>query len=158
MKMTEPPKWMEKKVRELAYAMYGKYRTGKQFHLTAIFSNKKMLSIGWNDYRAIHPAHRFGEYKPYKANTDDYQPSVHSEVAALIRLGEQNTKKYTFVNVRIGPNGFVNLAKPCANCQRVLEQIGFKKLYYSDANGNFRLWTGKEDEDTNRPRLHLVSK
>lgn len=155
--MTEPPKWMDKKVRELAYAMYGKYRTGKQFHLTCIFDGKKLIAIGWNDYRGHHPRHRFGEYKAYKSNSEDYQPSVHSEVAALIRLGEQTTKKYTFINVRIGPNGQINLAKPCANCQRVLkDQVGFKRFYYSDAFGKFKLWTGEDNEEQPR-QLHLVS-
>ena len=78
-----------------------------------------------------------GKYVGYKKNPENYSPCLHSEVSAIIRLGENDCSKYTFVNVRIDNNNKINIAKPCQNCMNVLAAVGFKKILYTTKD-NFR--------------------
>lgn len=128
------------KALEISYALKGKKQTGRQFHITFAFYKNRIHAIGINDYHRHHPRKRFGVYKAFKGNNDYYQPSLHSEIDALIKLGENNCKQFTFLNVRVGNNGNINLAKPCENCQEVLKQINFRKFYFTDSNGKIQEW------------------
>lgn len=123
---------------ETAMAYYGKNRTGKQFHMTFIYQGKRLIALGINDYTKKHPSKRFGHYRPTKGNSPEYQPSLHSEIDALIKLGENNARRYTFFNVRISPGQNIRLSKPCENCMGVMKQIGFKRFYYTDNDGQVR--------------------
>lgn len=116
---------------EIAKAMKPKMQTGKSFHVTCIFDKSKLLSIATNDYSKEHRRHRFGKYHPLKGGSKGYTPGCHSEIAAILKLGEQDCSKYTFFNIRIGNNGEPSLSKPCSNCFRVLEMVGFKRIYYT---------------------------
>lgn len=130
-------KRIEKKITEIAYAYKGKAQTGRRFHMTFVLDKSKLVVFGINDYNRHHPARRYGEYKPYKCDKVDYVPGLHSEIAAIIKLGEHDCSKYTFVNVRVGNNGKLNNSKPCPNCQRVFEQLGYRKIYYTNRDGKF---------------------
>jgi deoxycytidylate deaminase len=78
-----------------------------------------------------------GKYTGYKTNPEHYRPCLHSEISALIKLGEQDCSRYTFVNVRIDNNNKISLAKPCQNCQRILDQVGYKRIIYSSGEKGF---------------------
>ena len=121
---------------EITRALKEKKQSGRSFHATFIFDKSKLLSIGWNDYLKEHRRHKFGAYTS-KNKTGNYISGIHSESASIIKLGEQDCSNYTFLNIRIDNNGEVNIAKPCHNCMRLLEQVGFKRL----------IWTTKEGMD-----------
>ena len=114
-------------------------QNGRSFHTTFILHKNRILSIGWNNYNKMHPYHKLGKYIGYKCNPEKYQPSLHSEISAILKLGEEDLRKYSFVNVRIDGRNNLALAKPCPNCERVLGQVGFKKLFYSSEKGFFEL-------------------
>ena len=61
---------------------------------------------------------------------------LHAEMDAAIRLGRTNCKSLTIVVMRIRSNGKLGLSKPCPGCMHLIEQLGFKKVYYS-AEQNF---------------------
>ena len=88
-----------------------------------------MICIANNDYSKLHPYHKFGEYKP-ALKTDKYISGIHSECAAIIKLGLTDCSHLTFVNVRINNHDNVAISKPCANCTRLLQQIGYKWLWF----------------------------
>jgi len=54
-----------------------------------------------------------------------------------LRLGEEDCSRYTFINVRIDNNNKVSIAKPCPNCQRILDQVGYKKIIYLESENAF---------------------
>lgn len=115
----------------------------RNFHCTFILDKNKIIKIGINNYNKIHPYHKFGHYYPTKRiNSKPYQAGLHSEIAAIIRLGEEYCSEYTFVNVRLGMKGELRMAKPCENCQRVLRDVGFKRLFFS-TESEFMEWDGK---------------
>jgi hypothetical protein len=46
-------------------------------------------------------------------------------------------KDIVFVNIRLDRMGNVRYSKPCNGCTHLMEQVGYKKLYYSGDCGNF---------------------
>lgn len=127
-------KTLEKCV-EITKGLKPQKQNGRSFHATFIFDKKRLVSIGYNDYKKHHPYHKVGKYIGYKSNPENYQPCLHSEISAILKLGEEDLSRYSFVNVRIDGNNKIALAKPCPNCERVLRQTGFKKLFYSSEKG-----------------------
>ena len=58
-----------------------------------------------------------------------YQSSIHAEVQAILNLPPKtNFRKVTLVVVREG----MMLSRPCEKCQRVIESLGIRKVYYSE--------------------------
>ena len=110
--------------------------TGRSFHATFIYDKGKLLSIGFNNYKKLHRRHIFGNYKGFKDNPEKYVASIHSEIDALIKLGRTDCSRLTFINIRIDKNNLANIAKPCENCFKVLQGVGFKNLYYTTNYGD----------------------
>ena len=119
-----------KRLEEISKALKPVHQSGKSFHVTAVYRKNKMLCIGHNNYNKDHPYHKFGEYHPIKGGK--YSAGIHSEISALIKLGLDDCSDLTFVNLRIDNNGKPAISKPCDNCQRVLDQIGYRKLWFYD--------------------------
>ena len=122
---------------EISLGLRPSKQTGRSFHTTFIFDKKRILSIGTNDYNKHHPYHKMGEYRGFKSNPEHYRPCLHSEISALLRLGEEDCSRYVFVNVRIDNNNKISMAKPCQNCQKILDGVGYKKIIYSTSEKGF---------------------
>jgi hypothetical protein len=122
---------------EISIALKPKVQSGKSAHTTFVYHKSKMICVATNNYRKLHNANRFGKYENWKGFQSEYRPCVHSEISALIKMGEEDISDYTFLNIRIDNNGRANMAKACVNCARTLSMFeGPKKMFYSDANGN----------------------
>lgn len=119
-----------KRLEEITKALKPIHQSGKSFHVTAVYRKNKMLCIAHNNYNKEHPYYKFGEYTPIKGGK--YSAGIHSETAALIKLGFEDCSDLTFVNIRIDNNGNPAISKPCENCQRVLDQIGYKRIWFYD--------------------------
>ena len=119
------------KLEEITRALKSSKQTGKSFHTTFAFRGSKLLSIGINNYNRQHPSRKFGKYHATKGS-GIYTPGIHSEVSALIKLGLEDCCDITFVNLRINNNDKIANSKPCPNCSRVLNQIGYKNIWYYD--------------------------
>lgn len=120
---------------ELARALRGSRQTGQSFHVTVICRKRKVIAIGINSYVKLCPSHRVGVYVPNKTQRKDtYTPGLHSEISAIIKAGYTDCREFSFFNIRINNKDEVAPSKPCPNCQRVLNQVGFKNLYYFDEN------------------------
>lgn len=122
---------------EIARAMKPNLVSGKSWHITAIIKQGKIICVGWNNYNRLHPAHIFGEYKNYKGFTDKFRPGLHSEISALIKMGQEDLTGHILVNLRINNNNAVALSKPCPNCEKILRSLLIKRVYYSTNTGEF---------------------
>lgn len=132
---------------ELARALKPSNQTGQMFHVTIACRKRKIIAIGINNYRKLHNAERWGHYHPCKSlNTSLYRPGIHSEISALIKLGLEDCKDLDFFNIRIGNNGEVMVSRPCENCYRVLNQVGYRHCYFFNENGKLCRFT---DPDIN---------
>lgn len=119
------------KLEEITKALKSSKQTGKCFHTTFAFRGSKLLSIGINNYKKQHPARKFGNYVSTKGE-GDYVAGIHSEVSSLIKLGMEDCSDITFVNIRVDNNNRLANSRPCSNCQRVLNQIGYKNIWFYD--------------------------
>jgi len=113
--------------------------SGRSFHSTFIFDKSKLLSVGFNNYKKLHRRNTFGPYRGTKDNPDQYIAGIHSEIDAVIKLGRTDCSRLTFINIRIDNNDMPNISKPCENCFRVLQGLGFKQIYYLNSLGGIQL-------------------
>lgn len=113
-----------KRLKDIAVALKPRQQTGKCFHVTFIYDKSKLLSIGVNNYNRLK--------NRFSTHNDRHNLGLHSEFAAILKLGLDDCNKLTFINVRIDNNGKLAMSKPCCNCQMLLQQVGYKKLWYWD--------------------------
>jgi prepilin-type processing-associated H-X9-DG protein len=128
------------KLEEITRALKSSKQTGKSFHTTFAFRGNKLLSIGINNYNKQHPSHKFGKYVPTKSE-GNYIAGIHSEISSVIKLGLEDCSDITFVNLRIDNNNKLANSKPCLNCNRVLDQLGYKNIWYFDGHSFIKLQT-----------------
>ena len=62
---------------------------------------------------------------------------THSELSAVIKLGEEDCSGLTIVNTRINRNNKLDFSAPCNGCSDMIKQLNFKEVWYSNANGLF---------------------
>jgi hypothetical protein len=83
-------------------------------------------------------AYRMGEM--FNINTYKEYPYPHAESHLISKLLDRynsiNTN-WKIVVLRINREGRILGSKPCKNCQKILDSLELKNLYYSDDNGNF---------------------
>lgn len=121
------------KLENITRALKPIHQTGRSFHTTFVFNKKKLVCIANNNYSKQHRYHKFGHYKS-KCNTGNYIAGIHSECSALIKMGVEDCSHLTFVNIRIDNDDKVAMSRPCENCQGLLNNIGYKKLWYYDGD------------------------
>lgn len=129
--MKRPSNKLIKRIVEVAKALREKEQTGQFFHVSFICKGVRILAIGMNNYYKSHPICRL---HPYKAE----ECSIHSELSATIKFGEEDLSHYSFFNVRIGNNGNVMNSKPCAGCQSLLKQLNVRRFFHSTDDGEFK--------------------
>jgi hypothetical protein len=120
-----------KRLEEISRALKTTEQTGKCFHTTFIFHGSKLLSISKNNYTKSHRSHKYGEYVS-RRGVGTYTAAMHGELSAILKLGLTNCSHLTFVNIRIDNNNNPAKSKPCINCQRILDSVGYKYLHYYD--------------------------
>jgi len=61
---------------------------------------------------------------------------IHAELAAIISIRNKNLLRgSSILIVRKSRSGKIGLARPCANCQKILAQYGIKRYVYSTSDG-----------------------
>lgn len=124
-----------KSIINLVKDLKDEYQTGRNFHCSIALKGGNIVSIGFNKYDKLHPYKKYGKYKSTRTVTPVYyQACTHSEIDLLEKLRKENyagIHKLTLLNVRIDNNGEVANAMPCPNCQRVLSEYKFKKVFFT---------------------------
>ena len=96
---------------------------GKQFRVGAALLNKKeVIRTGRNSYKT-HP----------KSKTRFCQ--IHAEFDCLIGLSPGDCSGASIFVVRIRRNGTIGMAKPCNWCRELIEKMGIRKIFYTNALG-----------------------
>ena len=97
-------------------------------HLAVIFKGNAIFSIGRNSQKT-HP-------KVFDYDYPDFC-KVHAELSACIKFGQEDCRRYSLAVLRIDRNGKFNQSKPCAGCQSVIRQLGFKRVFFTNDNGEW---------------------
>ena len=102
-----------------------KYRLG-----AVIVQGSYAISSGFNNMCKTHPL--MHQYNP---NRHKFATGTHAEVQAMIGVERQHIRGADLYVVRVLKNGSLTMAKPCLICQRVMEAMGIRNVYYTTANG-----------------------
>lgn len=117
---------------KLAERSMGKY----QFNLGAIVTDKKgqILSYGFNSYQKTHPK----QYLYNKGIRDD-RIYLHAEIDSLIKCSTMSHAAHMLIVARLGKDGRLHMAKPCAGCMKAIKESHIKYCYYTNDNGELVL-------------------
>jgi tRNA(Arg) A34 adenosine deaminase TadA len=117
-----------KRFLEAAYAvaLAGPGAGGKTgYRLGAVIVNRKKIEVAKFNCLKSHP--KLCKYYEY--------PYLHAEASCILSLGLDNCADKSIYVVRVRKDGTTALAKPCSSCQRLIADVGIKKVYYSTLDG-----------------------
>lgn len=115
---------------EIAKCLKPEKQSGQHYVVAGAMLGSRLVGLGFNDYTREHPRHKFGEYKPTRGDSKNYKPSLHAEISLIKKL-KHDPQDLTFYVVRIDNNNQIALARPCLNCERSFNKIGFRRIIYS---------------------------
>jgi deoxycytidylate deaminase len=125
------------KIIEVSYALINKHNADLRCrHFSFILDRNRIISIGLNSPKT-HPLNL--KYNYVNKNNEKISNIVgtHSELSAVIRLGEEDCSKLTLVNTRINRNNMLDFSAPCNGCCDMIQQLNFKNVYFSNVQGKF---------------------
>ena len=125
------------KIIEVSYALINKHNADLRCrHFSFILDRTKIISIGLNSLKT-HPLNLKYNYVNKNKEKISNIVGTHSELSAVIKLGEEDCSGLTIVNTRINRNNKLDFSAPCNGCSDMIKQLNFKEVWYSNANGLF---------------------
>lgn len=99
-----------------------------------VVKGHRIISSSCNSATKCHPLQARLDSEKYGVECPG---RVHAEISALLplirdKVDLSNASIYIF---RQHKNGTLAMAKPCSSCQKVIKQLGIKKVFYSIENG-----------------------
>lgn len=92
-----------------------------------LMKGRKCVAMGRNWFRKSHT----------KSKT--IWNGIHAEFNCLHGMDPSKTKGCTIFVVRITNNGDLAMARPCEECQNLLQSYGVRTFYYTDFNGELQM-------------------
>lgn len=105
-------------------------------HFSFIYDNNKLLSIGVNN--PVHFNRKvYSIGKKFGIPKFVQFPFLHSEIDSLIKLLHirKISGREKIVIIRLNKKNELRNSKPCDSCQIVLNQLNFRKMWWSTENG-----------------------
>lgn len=125
------------KIIEVTYAFINKHNADLRCrHFSFIMDKNRILSIGLNSPKT-HPLNLKYNYVNKNKEKISNIVGTHSELSAVIKLGEEDCSGLILVNTRINRNNKLDFSAPCNGCSDMIKQLNFKEVWYSNANGLF---------------------
>jgi len=87
----------------------------------AVFVGSKLISIGCNKHKS-HPKSLCW--------------SQHAEFNSLIRKVDMNLSKAILYVVRLTRTNRISYARPCNECQKLINSLQIKRVFYTNYQGN----------------------
>jgi deoxycytidylate deaminase len=125
------------KIIEISYALINKHSADLRCrHFSFILDRNRIISIGLNSLKT-HPLNL--KYKYVNKNNQSISNIVgtHSELSAVIKLGEEDCSDFTLINTRINRNNMLDFSAPCSGCCDMIKQLNFKYVFFSNSEGKF---------------------
>ena len=125
------------KIIEISYALAGKHSSKQRCrHFSFIFDRNRLVSIGMNS-RKTHPMNlKFNYINKQKNSIRDFV-GTHSELNAVVKLGDYDCRGLTIVNTRINRKNEIDFSRPCNGCMDMIKKLGFKRMVYTTKNKKF---------------------
>ena len=125
------------KIIEVSYALINKHNADLRCrHFSFIMDKNRIISIGLNSLKT-HPKNlKYNYVNKMNQNISDIV-GTHSELSAVIKLGEEDCSDLNLVNTRINRNDELDFSAPCSGCSDMIKQLNFKNVYFSNSQGKF---------------------
>jgi len=121
---------------------YNRFRPNpyqKRYHFAIAFDVNKPIAIAKNNPIKVNAkAYRMGQKFNIKTYID--YPFSHAEshlISKLLDTYNSIRSDWSLVVLRINRQGKILLSKPCNNCQKIIDAVGFKKVYWSIDKNTF---------------------
>lgn len=103
--------------------------TERYRHGVVIAKGNRVLSVGVNSNRNV----------PLNCSDPKRQAGIHAEVAAIKGLPKGiDYSRLTLYSARVTKTGEPAMAKPCENCQTLIDILGFRDVFWTgDENGHY---------------------
>ncbi len=125
------------KITEITYALINKHSADLRCrHFSFILDRNRIIAIGFNSAKTNPKNLKYNYVNKLKENISDIV-GTHSELNAVIRLGEEDCSGLTLVNTRINRNNGLDYSAPCCGCKDMINQLSFKDTYYTNSQGKF---------------------
>lgn len=120
-----------KRALRLMHQEWKQDKSRASFHYAFAIRKSRVVAFGKNNlFDASKTALKIGR----SLNIDKWKeyPYIHAECDVIAKLDEKYDKdELAIVSLRINRNGEFRLAKPCINCQKTLEILGYKNVWWS---------------------------
>lgn len=97
----------------------------------------KVLSVGWNNEKTSPTQKKYNRYRGFDPDISGTVNSIHAELHAMSKIKDMDinwSKVYVFV-YRIKKDDTKGMARPCPGCEKMLRDMGIRRVYYSTNNG-----------------------
>lgn len=99
------------------------------FRHGCVISNKKNILVAKYNIQKTHP----------KCLLFSKWPWLHAESNAIISLGLDRCYSNVLYVLRIMKNDHIALSKPCKSCEKLIEFVGIKHVFYTTYDGYEKL-------------------
>lgn len=106
-------------------------KTRPTYHYAFGIRKNKIIAIGRN--KPEHPSTKVLELaRTYNIEKWLHYPYFHAESDLITKLPKDiKPKQLEVLSIRINRHGQFRLAKPCRNCQKLLDSMDFRKIVWS---------------------------
>jgi tRNA(Arg) A34 adenosine deaminase TadA len=98
-------------------------------HGAILVRGPKIISTGTNHSTFNSLAARFHPVTEHA--------SLHAEIACILGIDRSELERSDLYVLRLNRQEKIALSKPCPVCQRALEHVGIRRVFYSDQDGNW---------------------
>jgi hypothetical protein len=115
------------------------------FHYAFAIRKSRVVAFGKNNlFDASKAALKIG--RSLNINKWKEYPYIHAECDVITQLDQRYDKnEVEIVSLRINRSGQFRLAKPCVNCQKTLEILGYKNVWWSVNSDNNLILTNESE-------------
>ena len=110
----------------------------RTYHFAFIFRRKRIVAVGVNK---PHDFDSRTQYFGFRFNIPKYKEycHAHAEIDALSKCWGKTIidSNYTMVVVRLNSKGQLCDSKPCHDCQKIINQMTLKQIWWSNKDGTF---------------------
>lgn len=105
---------------------------------------KDSQGVGWGYKLAACVLDKRGRAVSMRANTYKTHPiaaryngwgHLHAEIHAAIAGGLDDYDGYSLIVIRVHKDGSLACSRPCDDCRRFMEDVGFESVVYCDEEG-----------------------
>lgn len=112
-------------------ALEHKAGASRSNHVAGVVFKGRLVCVGRNSYKSHPYQRRFGR----NSESIFLHAEVEASIKALRLLSEGQLRKSSLVVARRHRSGALANSRPCVGCQRLIADLGYKRLHFTTEEG-----------------------